>query len=237
MSTIFNKLKAHAQAIETALSTRAFLSSNENNAGWNNQVYTSAYTRRAHLDIIDVSKDKSLYMMHLCVFPHTYDSAPIYGFDIIAGTNKVTGAFLDYSPTGDKAHPLCKWFEEFVEPTSWSKPRQLPEWAQNIFSPRMVAAGNINTEFELDLILELSYKSLIHYLDNIKKHRPAMTYDDMASKLDFTEQQNYYCQQQKRNPHTPRVLKSLGFTEEVAHDFIHNELFPELPSRDTGISK
>jgi phycocyanobilin:ferredoxin oxidoreductase len=167
-------------------------------------------------------------MMHLCIFPHVYDAAPIYGFDIVAGTNKITGAFLDFSPTANPEHPMCKWFEELVEPTSWAKPRELPEWARNIFSPRMVAAGNINTDFELSVILEISKKSLIYYLDSISKYRPLLKYEDMVAENNFTQQQNYYCQQQKQNPHTPRVLKSLGFSEEMAYDYIHKELFPEL---------
>jgi hypothetical protein len=214
--------------MENIISTRAFLSHQDTKYSWTNLVYKSCWTRRAHLDVIDVSETKNLFMMHICVFPHVYDRAPIYGFDIIAGPNKVTGAFLDFSPIGDKDHKLCQYFSELVEPTSWSKPRQLPEWAQNIFSSNMVAAGNINTDFELDVVLELSKKSLVYYLDNIKTYRPALTYDDQVKLYNFTDQQNYYCQQQKCNPHTPRVLKSLGFTEEVAHDFIHTELFPEI---------
>lgn len=228
MSTIFNKLKAHALELERILSARAFSSSPEITSEWYTKNFENCWFRRANLDIIDVSESKKLYMMHLCVFPHTFDSAPIYGFDIVAGTNKITGAFLDFSPTGDREHPMCKWFEELVEPTSWAKPRELPEWARNIFSPRMVAAGNINTDFELDVILEISKKSLVYYLDNIKHNRPKMTYDEMASKFNFTEQQNYYCQQQKCNPHTPRVLKSLGFNDDQVHEYIHKELFPEI---------
>jgi hypothetical protein len=166
--------------------------------------------------------------MHLCIFPHTYDTAPIYGFDVIAGTNKITGAFLDFSPIGDPEHPLCKYFQELVEPTSWAKPRELPEWARNIFSNRMVAAGNINTDFELAVLLEISRKSLIYYLDNISKYRPALKYEDMVAQHNFTEKQNYYCQQQKCNPHTPRVLKTLGFNDDQVHEYIHKELFPEI---------
>lgn len=228
MSKIFDKLKDHAREFESILSKRAFITADENNYEWNNQVYASAWTRRAHLDIIDVTETKNLYMMHLCVFPHIYDTAPIYGFDIIAGPNKVTGAFFDFSPIGDTAHPLCQWFEELVKPTSWVKTRELPPWAKNIFSPNMVAAGNINTDFELNVMLELSKTALIYYMDNIKTFRPAMTYDDMVKKYDFTNKQNYYCQQQKQNPHTPRVLKSLGFSDEIAENFIHKELFPEI---------
>jgi hypothetical protein len=226
MSTIFNKLKSHAEELNTILAQRAFLTEPDAAYSWNTRSYTNCWFRRANLDIVDAIESKKLYMMHLCVFPHVYDSAPIYGFDIIAGTNKVTGAFLDFSPIGD--HAYNPWFLDFVEPTRWSKPRELPEWARNIFSPHMVAAGNINTDFEMDVILELSKKSLLHYVDNIKKHRPAMKYEDMVAQYDFTDKQNYYCQQQKQNPHTPRVLSSLGFGDEEIHDYIHKELFPEI---------
>lgn len=228
MSTIFNKLKAHAQELEKILSARAFSLPSEITSEWYTKNFSSAWVRRANLDVIDVSDSKKLFMMHLCVFPHVYDSAPIYGFDIVAGTNKITGAFLDFSPTGNPEHPMCKWFQELVEPTEWAKPRELPEWARNIFSNRMVAAGNINTDFELAVILEISKKSLVYYLDNIEKHRPALKYEDMVAQNNFTQAQNYYCQQQKQNPHTPRVLKSLGFSEEMANEYIHKELFPEL---------
>ena len=226
MSTIFNKLKSHAEDLNKILEQRAFLNTPDTAYSWNTRSYTNCWFRRANLDIIDAIESKKLYMMHLCVFPHVYDSAPIYGFDIIAGTNKVTGAFLDFSPIGD--HAYNPWFLDFVEPTRWSKPRELPEWARNIFSPHMVAAGNINTDFEMDVILELSKKSLLHYVDNIAKHRPAMKYEDMVAQYDFTSKQNYYCQQQKQNPHTPRVLSSLGFKEQEIHDYIHKELFPEI---------
>lgn len=228
MSTIFNKLKAHAAELESILAARAFPLPAEITSEWYTRNFSSAWVRRANLDVIDVSESKKLYMMHLCVFPHTYDSAPIYGFDIVAGTNKITGAFLDFSPTGDPEHPMCKWFQELVEPTEWAKPRELPEWARNIFSNRMVAAGNINTDFELSVTLEISKKSLLYYLDNIKKYRPALKYEDMVAQHNFTEKQNYYCQQQKCNPHTPRVLKTLGFNDDQVHEYIHKELFPEI---------
>lgn len=218
MSIIFAKLQAHAVELEKVISARAFLQANENNYSWINKVYSNKTLRRIHLDIIDVSESKNLYMLHMCAFPNINSSAPIYGFDIIAGKNKVTGAFLDFSPVGNPEHPLCCYFADAVTPSSWSKSRQLPDWARNIFSDHMVAAGNINTELELDAILNLSKELLIHYLDNVT----------VDSVLDHTAEQNYYCQQQKCNPHTPRVLKSLGFSETTAHDFIHQELFPEL---------
>ena len=225
MSTILSKLKAHALELESILSARAFSSPVEITSQWYTKNFSSPLIRRANLDIIDVSESKKLYMMHLCVFPQVYNQAPIYGFDIIAGTNKITGAFLDFSPVSDPENALCTYFKKLIEPTSWVKPRELPEWARNIFSTSMVAAGNINTEIELNLILEISKKSLIYYLDNISN----LSYEDMVSDYDFTKKQNYYCQQQKCNPHTPRVLQSLGFSETETYDYIHKELFPEIP--------
>lgn len=218
MSIIFNRLKQHEKALEDILFSRAFLSPVPNTYSWTNKIFTSSSVRRAHLDCIDVTGTKKLYMMHLCIFPQVNLSSPIYGFDIIAGPNKVTGAFLDFSPV-TKDHPLSVWYEDFVKDLTWSKPRQLPDWAQRIFSNSMIAAGNINTLEELDIILELSLTMLNKYLDLV---------DSIVTVENYTANQNYYCQQQKHNPHTPRVLQSIGFDQEMVHDFIHNCLFPEI---------
>ena len=98
--------------------------------------------RRADLDIIDAREERKLWMMHLCVYPHTNDPAPIYGFDVIAGPNKVTGAFHDFSPIDPNSHILSQ-FKENVHSFIPSKQRELPDWAKAIFSGSMVSAGNI----------------------------------------------------------------------------------------------
>lgn len=227
MSIVFSKLLAHQQRLEKALQSRAFLSPEISSSQWQVQNYQSCFVRRANLDIIDARESKKLYMLHLCVFPKVFDGAPIFGFDIIAGPNKVTGAFLDFSPVVQD-HPMIDWFHNRVKELEWSKPRELPEWAQSIFSGSMVAAGNIGTGIELDTILDLSLECLVYHLDSMKKFRPKLTYEQLVDGFNYTQQQNFYCQQQKQNPHTPRVLKSLGFDEKEVHDYIHYELFPEL---------
>lgn len=184
---------------------------------WPNYVFKGPKFRRAHLDIVDVRDTKKLYMLHLTVFPHTNDGAPIYGFDIIAGAKKVTGAFHDFSPI-DPEHPLVSWFANEVKDYSWKKDRNLPDWAKRIFSSSMVAAGNITDPEELQRVLKLATDNLIYYLDNIG------SYDNP----DFRALQNTYCQNQKENPHTPKVMQSLGFPERVVNDFIQECLFPEL---------
>ncbi len=228
MSIIFDKLKHHVEQLDKTLQSHAFLDVKETPYPWTNHIYVSSDVRRAHLDVVDAIDSKKLYMVHLCVFPKQYDTAPIYGFDLIAGPNKVTGAFHDFSPTTNPNHPLCKWFEERVKDYEWSKPRQLPEWASEIFSPSMVAAGNVNSEFELDEILKLSRESLKYYLNKVHDLNQMTTYEYKIENFDSKEEQNKYCRNQKLNPHTPKVMESLGFEKELVSEFINTCLFPEI---------
>jgi hypothetical protein len=185
---------------------------------WPNYIFQSNNFRRAHLDIVDARETKKLYMMHLCIFPNTCSNSPIYGFDIIAGPNKVTGAFHDFSPTTNKNHDLCNFFEASVSDLSWSKKRNLPDWAMNIFSKDMVAAGNISEPEELDSIIELATNNLSTYLLNVGNDKDSNSIDA----------QNYYCENQRMNPHTPKVMEALGFDAQTVEKFIKECLFPTL---------
>jgi len=191
-----------------------------NQPGWVNRVWTSDKYRRAHVDVVDARDSKGLWMMHCCIFPHTHNSAPIYGFDVIAGKNKITGCFHDYSPTVDKQHPMCQWFTDEVAKLEWKKERKLPDWAERIFSPSMVAAGNVSDETELQQITDLAKITTAHYLETVE--------DTNNTVVDTTFEQNYYAQNQKQNPHTPRVMVSLGLSEEDVQVFIQDCLFPEI---------
>jgi hypothetical protein len=42
------------------------------------------------------------------------------------------------------------------------------------------------------------------------------------------DQQNYYAQNQKQNPHTPKVMASLGLDEQDIAVFVQECLFPEI---------
>ena len=79
-----------------------------NQPGWVNRVWTSDSYRRAHVDVVDARETRKLWMMHCCIFPHTHNSAPIFGFDVIAGPNKITGCFVDFSPTLEPDHHMCQ---------------------------------------------------------------------------------------------------------------------------------
>jgi hypothetical protein len=193
---------------------------NNSDYGWVNRTWKNKNIRRAHVDVVDVRHTKKLWMMHVCLFPNLTNGGPIYGFDIIAGEKKVTGAFHDFSPLLKKEHPLTKWF---LEETKWFKPnkeRELPDWAKAIFSGGMIAAGNVTEEKELNQICTLAVSNLNAYIDKIGD------FNNDSKQEDVIKAQNYYCEHQQKNPHTPRVMQSLGLPEDDIKLFCSDNLFP-----------
>jgi hypothetical protein len=191
-----------------------------NQPGWVNKVWASSRYRRAHIDVVDARETKGLWMMHCCVFPHLHNPAPIFGFDVVAGKSKMTGCFYDYSPSADREHPMLDWFADEAAKLDWNKTRKLPDWAERIFSPSMIAAGNVSEEAELEQIYNMAKRGVDHYLETVS--------DTNNTAVSALSAQNYYCENQKQNPHTPKVMASLGLKEEDVTVFIQDCLFPEI---------
>ena len=108
------------------------------------------------------------------------------------------------------------------KPFKPTKQRELPDWAWKIFSPGMMAAGNITTEEEINTICGLVERQLKVYLDIINN------YDNTGKEEEVINAQNYYCEHQQQNPHTPRVMMSLGLPEETVKTFCTDNLFPKI---------
>ena len=193
-----------------------------NNDTWVNRVWHNDHVRRAHIDVVDARETKGLWMMHVCVFPVLNNDGPIYGFDVIAGKNKMTGAFHDFSPSSDYDNPMIEGYKESVADFIPKKQRQLPEWATNIFTDKMLAAGNVSTEEEATAIIELALNNLRAYFDEIGEFTGSGNREIVAGA------QNYYCHNQQQNPHTPRTMKSLGLDEADVDKFCTDMLFPKI---------
>ena len=187
--------------------------------GWTSRSWSSNIYRLANIVTADVRETKGMWMMHCCVFPHMENTAPIFGFDVVAGKNKITGCFHDFSSTGFASHPLIEWFGHEVSKLERRNTRELPEWAQRIFSPHIIAAANVNEGDELEQIISMSTRNLDHYIDTVGETDGDCT--------DNTKGQNYYCENQKLNPHNPRVMITLGLSEEQIRFFIEQCMFPE----------
>jgi len=230
MSVIWNKLIQCQDDIlkifdekATEIEEKGLNKFNQPENGWINRVWANDHVRRAHIDVVDARDSHGLWMMHVCCFPVLTNDAPIYGFDVIAGKNKMTGAFHDFSASsGGDDHPMIDWYRDAVADFVPSKKRELPEWAQNIFSDSMIAAGNVRTDEEATAIVDLALANLRVWFDSVPE------YSGNASSEFTAGAQNYYCHNQQQNPHTPRVMKSLGLAEADVDEFCTNALFPKI---------
>ncbi len=230
MSVIWNKLIQCQDDIlkifdekATEIEEKGLNKFNQPENGWINRVWANDHVRRAHIDVVDARESHGLWMMHVCCFPVLTNDAPIYGFDVIAGKNKMTGAFHDFSASsGGDDHPMIDWYRNAVADFVPSKKRELPEWAQNIFSDSMIAAGNVRTDEEATAIVDLALANLRVWFDSVPE------YSGNASSEFTAGAQNYYCHNQQQNPHTPRVMKSLGLAEADVDEFCTNALFPKI---------
>ena len=195
---------------------------NQPDNGWINRVWSNNSVRRAHIDVVDARESKGLWMMHVCCFPVLTNDAPIYGFDVIAGKNKMTGAFHDFSPSSNLDHPMIDGYKEAVEDFIPSKQRELPQWAKNIFTDKMLAAGNVRTEEEAVAIVDIALANLRAWFDEVPL-------SDGNGQTELVQAaQDYYCHNQQQNPHTPNVMKSLGLPEDDVEIFCRDMLFPKI---------
>ena len=196
---------------------------NRPDGGWINRVWSNDSIRRAHIDVVDARESKGLWMMHVCIFPILTNDGPIYGFDVIAGKNKMTGAFHDFSASsGGEDHPMVQGYKESVEDFIPKKQRKLPEWATNIFTDKMLAAGNVTDEAEACAIIDIALNNLHAYFDEIEQ------FNGNSDSAITAGCQNYYCHNQQQNPHTANVMKSLGLDEADVDKFCTDMLFPKI---------
>jgi len=189
---------------------------------WHNTLWTSSRYRRAHVEIVDFRETHKIYILHTTIFPHFNDPSPIWGFDAVCGPNKITGAFHDFSSGGDSRHFMMDWFAKETKDYKWRKPRELPEWAKQIFSENMIAAGNVQVGEELDDLCAVALKSLDYYLEHVGETQ------DFPN--DFHMAQNRYCYYQKQNPHVINSMVAMGIPKDNMHRFVDEVLFPEAPA-------
>jgi cyanate lyase len=78
----------------------------------------------------------------------------------------------------------------------------------------------VQNEEELAQIIAMAKDTVEHYLSTVG--------ETLGQAENTTAAQNYYAQNQKKNPHTPRVMVSLGLSEDDVQHFIQDCLFPEI---------
>lgn len=221
MTAVWNKISNLAEEFKSRVDSSGYsITTNLNhNYNWHNELWASSRYRRAHIEIVDFRETHNIYILHSTIFPHFDDPSPIWGFDAVCGPNKITGAFHDFSRTGDLTSFMYLWYKAKVSGLEWNKPRQLPEWAKQIFSPAMIAAGNLQEESEIDQLCNTALTTLDFYLQNIGL--------DKESDGNYKAEQNRYCYYQKKNPHIIQSMVAMGVPESTMQQFVDKVLFPE----------
>ena len=115
---------------------------------------------------------------------------------------------------------MMRWFKDQSRMLSWKKPRELPDWGKQIFSESMISVGAVNSPAEINQMAAFFDMTLEHYLEYVGQSKQLGK--------DYTQQQNRYCEYQRQNPHTPRVMKMLGLSEEEANWYFNEVMFPYI---------
>ena len=183
------------------------------NQTWINYYYQNPLFRHIHLEYYHTKKIEVVHINH---FPNPLTNLPILGLDVIALGDRVTGFFMDFTPSFEK-HPLLDTLLISLRNSfSLSQDRKLPDWA-DFFSQNFICM--LPDASEVDSVFNNSLSTYEDYLNYVK------IYWDVYNKN--IHAQNKYCVGQKKNNKTLKAL-SVDVGEEKAKLFMENNLFPEI---------
>ena len=183
-----------------------------------NKFYSNDKLEMGHISIIDMREEKGMWMMHVCAFAKPEYPMPIYGFDVVCGRKKITGCFHDVSPTVNIPE-VTKVTDEYEKMVGWFVPkreRPLPEWAQAIFSDKMIAAGNVADDKEIDQLAAFGLTNLNNWFKHLDE---AEAYLDQEVILAHENAKSKYCYNQLQNPNSKNVMISLGLEKDYVERF------------------
>ena len=112
-------------------------------------------------------------------------------------------------------------FKEITKTLEWKRERELPPWAQEIFTEEMIAAGSVRQGPETDqLILAVGILTET-YFNMINQLKP-------DPELNTIQAQNKYCFFQKQNKMLHSSILAWGISEEDKDDYVNDVLFEEI---------
>ena len=190
--------------------------------GWSDWFWESDSIRKGHLKIIEPVGKNKLWLMHINLFPAFDTDLPIFGLDIVANPKKISGCFCDYSPLTDRRHPFLDKFVSETKDLSWTRAREMPDWAQEIFSENIVGAGSIREGEETEQLCSMAWKLAQFY--TMEMDNPVHSKLDC---LNTQEAQNKYCRNQKLNKMLHTSILAMGISEERKNQYVENVLFEE----------
>ena len=188
----------------------------------NNQVLTCRGMRKLHLEVALLGK--GLQILHCVFFPDPCFDLPIFGLDVVVGPLGVSAAIVDLSPvSAELPKSVVSDLERIVIP-SFQQVRELPSWG-TIFSPfvQFIRPSNANEEKWFYEMVDGYLKTVISALLIAIPETSSM-----ASTIQRHKGQINYCQKQKLNDKTRRILEK-AFNQSWANWYIEELLFDEPP--------
>ena len=179
---------------------------------WKNQLWSSQRYRRAHVEEFSTPAIK---VLHVTVFPHLSDPAPIFGFDVVTGAKKPTGCYFDLSPS------LHSWkWRHILDPMNLELPKEktIPDWG-TCFSDEFIAVAPQDEKQLEDLLVSGLYLLRV-YLQRLHIMR--------ENKKDVAKYQRFYCEQQRSNQKTRQILERIIGADRT-EKFMTEVLFPDPP--------
>ena len=194
---------------------------------WRNLLLAGEGFRRAHIE--ELSVHGRLAVLHVCVFPHLDDPAPVFGFDLVGGPSRVTGVFVDFSPvleaSSERSTLRLGDVLASAEIDRLGERRVVPPWG-GIFSDDFVALRPHGLA-EVARLGTLGQAAMVGFLNALAPGTaPGLRAQIIAG-------QNRYGAAMRQNTHTLRMLASL-IGSDVARRFIDGVLFPPVPPADTS---
>ncbi|MCP9772189.1 phycocyanobilin:ferredoxin oxidoreductase [Synechococcus sp. Tobar12-5m-g] len=178
--------------------------------------------RKLHLETARLGA--GLQILHCVFFPDPRFDLPVFGADIVAGPAGVSAAIADLSPTVGLLPPGIVAGLEALPVHPFSQVRELPGWG-TIFSPFVRFVRPVGATEEGWFIAEVN--GLLTVLAAAIAEAQEQSLDHPAT-INRYHGQLSYCQQQKRNDKTRRVLEK-AFNPAWANRYIEELLFDNPP--------
>jgi phycocyanobilin:ferredoxin oxidoreductase len=184
-----------------------------------NYMWETEKFRKIHLE---VAKMKSgLNILHTNMYPRYEYDIPIFGADIVASPKSVGAAIVDISSIReDRSLPEMYQILDIIN-EQFEEDKKMPEWG-DVFSKYCVFVRPTEDEYQKFVNIAFTYLNYHCAISNIT--RPNL--DNVQKNY---EGHKYYCEKQRKNDKTFRVLKSI-FGDEFANKYISEMLFdyPEV---------
>ena len=187
---------------------------------WENDFYFNPSIRYGHLEYFKSINGK-IEVLHCTFFPSYFKKLPIYGFDIIALNDKITGIFCDFTDSPYECSDLSFNLKNLKEKYKTNS-RELPPWA-TFFSNNFICINPKGLD-ESILIKDFVdvFKKYILFVNDVNFNGNYLFPDDIKKSI---ECQNNYSLNQRKNEKTSKALSAYIGSEE-AKEFMENILFP-----------